>query len=928
MKFCKGDEVIFYGTVVYKYFMIKKLIVSFFMFVLSFLFIGSLFIEAESIEVDVSNKSEPLDISNGNDHNVYFDCDSVFETNKSKINIRLIDDYKIIPEVSGNGNISFDIINSDYCLNEFELLLPQEDGKLELILYFGDELVRKIVYSSYKDGNYGVSTSSLYSAKKIIGNLLNQEYMDNDVNEGIYIPTPENVSSRDVELGNRGCGQITGTLRWEDDENQLHYLSGVKVKLDNLYCYTYTNSNGYYELPLNGYSGSCLLHIYAKDDKIEVKDDDYDIYEKAQILYVIDYIGYVFNYDFTRNIDDDLAGAMQIYMAANCYASFANSLLRINETIPSCNIVYPSTTVNGICAYYGSINTIKMCDESYRQEKCPSVAGSWDVIGHEYGHHLQHHFFPQSFGGTHYIGRNCLNTLFGTNNYSSINSLDDPRVLSLKEDANVVSFKEAWASFFSIIAQKSFNVGIIPKVGDEIYSAYNGSCIMDLSAIDNYGSGELQGGESDELIIARLLYKLWDNSQETWDTVSIPFATIWYFMCDNKPKNLSYFINDLYYDSSFATYYNGISSILEYYGISPNNLQIDQTNNYYVKPTFTWNSGNKDVEHNNLKFRFSNNEFVLEFYTPNGNLLFETGSIYSNIINNNIINTYTLTENQWNQIRVSNISSYRVRVKGYANYAIETGPYYSSYYSFNIPTCNDNIIVNANISNSRYYENSFIITAGTNRQFNITFDHSGNKLIQTFGGQDTKMYLYDSNNNLVVPMDDDSGYSSNSLVFAYLNSNTTYKLIVSLFNQTLTASTKLTIISYGGDYQNNSSITEYEEIHEISFTSSIYTYQTYVNQYEATVVIWRPNVTGCYTVELSSSFDNYLYVIDPTSSNYLVEDVDYNEDYCIDDDQGLYTSDAKLYGYYYNFITYMIVINQSYPSGNGGNINLIIDFLM
>ena len=59
-----------------------------------------------------------------------------------------------------------------------------------------------------------------------------------------------------------------------------------------------------------------------------------------------------------------------------------------------------------------------------------------------------------------------------------------------------------------------------------------------------------------------------------------------------------------------------------------------------------------------------------------------------------------------------------------------------------------------------------------------------------------------------------------------------------------------------------------------------------------------------------------------------IEDEDYNDDYGIDDDQGLYTPDAKLYGYYYSNKTYMIVINQSYPSGTGGNINLIIDFLM
>ena len=900
--------------------MIKKLIVSFSMFVLSFLFIGSLFIEAESIEVDASNKSESLDISNGNDHNVYFDCDSVFETNKNKINIRLIDDYKIIPNISGNGNISFSIISSDYCLNEFELLLPQEDGKLELILQFGDELVRKNVFSSYKDGVYGVSISSLYSARQLVGNLPNQEYMDNDSRGGEFVLTPESDSLR--EPNNRG-GKVCGYLRWEDDNNNLHALVGVKLRvMFNVQYYTYTNSSGYYEFPLGNYSGSFSLHIYSKNEKIEVINENDFIYEKTHNSSVLADSTYTYNYDFVKTDDFDLASGMQVFAAASNFANYAESVVSstLNGTVPLCHVRYPyvrdSDEPTG-CFYSvkANIGTIHLCPESERVQGCPSVAGSWDTIGHEYAHHLQRNNFYTVAGGDHYNTENCLYTSIRLN---GISNLYDSNIPTIKTKALKLGFKEAWATFFSIVAQKSFSVGNVPTVGDDVYKAYN-NVVQNLSISNVNDLNANQGGESDELVIMRILFKLWDNSQEPWDTISFSFNTIWNFMYSNNPINLYDFINKFYTNPLFSYYINGINLILENYGISPNNLQIDQTNNYYVQPTFTWNSGNKDVDYNNLTFRFSNTRFNLEFYTPNGDLLFETGSIY--------VNTYTLTESQWNQILLSNISSYKIKIKGYAPYGFETGAYCSSIYSFNKPTGGNNV-VNVNISNSRYYENSFVILAGTHCQFNITFDHSGNKLIQTFGSSDTKMWLYDSNNNQIA-YNDDYGHQLNPLFYLYLNNNTTYKLIIKLLDNTLTASTKLSIISYGGDFQNNDqSIVCFEDIYKLGYFTSIHTYQTYVNQYEATVVIWQPSVTGCYTVELSSSFDNYLYVIDPTSSNYLIEDEDYNDDYCIDDDQGLYTPDAKLYGYYYSNKTYMIVINQSNPSGSGGNINLIIDFLM
>ena len=130
--------------------MIKKSYLILFALTLSFLFIVNFLVKAENFELDIDNESESLDISKvKNEHNVYFDCDSIFESSKNKVNLKLVDDYNIIPDISGNGNILFNVVKSDYCTSEFEIILPQLDGELELSLSFADDIVRRNIYSSY-----------------------------------------------------------------------------------------------------------------------------------------------------------------------------------------------------------------------------------------------------------------------------------------------------------------------------------------------------------------------------------------------------------------------------------------------------------------------------------------------------------------------------------------------------------------------------------------------------------------------------------------------------------------------------------------------------------------------------------------------------------------------------------------------------------
>jgi hypothetical protein len=124
--------------------------------------------------------------------------------------------------------------------------------------------------------------------------------------------------------------------------------------------------------------------------------------------------------------------------------------------------------------------------------------------------------------------------------------------------------------------------------------------------------------------------------------------------------------------------------------------------------------------------------------------------------------------------------------------------------------------------------------------------------------------------------------------------------------------------------QNATTIGKYEDIWHI-YGWSNYTLNSYVTQYESMVVTWTPNSSGNYIISLESEFDNFLYIINPISSNELINNVDYN------DDGASNTTNASLTGYYNSNTTYLIIFCQFIPNhifdnlGTGDDIVLRIN---
>ncbi len=285
----------------------------------------------------------------------------------------------------------------------------------------------------------------------------------------------------------------------------------------------------------------------------------------------------------------------------------------------------------------------------------------------------------------------------------------------------------------------------------------------------------------------RFLFRLWESeNEESWDQLSVCTQVLWNFMVYYNPEIFSDFINYLLDYTSYNISDNNLGMMLEAFYISVSELEITQSTNYAEIPTFSWISNGKDVYFNELH-PYSNNKFSLQFFDVNDNLIFETNYIYSSY--------YTLSENEWNQLLSPAFLKYRVIIKSYATYGYETGPYYSSIYSFNKPNSANYSI---SLNNSRYYEKRIAIAQGTNWTFNVTFDNSGDKLIQTFGNKNTKMWLYDYDGSTLISSDDDSGYNYNAFIFSNLVSGRNYFLIVNLYNQNDYGMVKLSIISVGG----------------------------------------------------------------------------------------------------------------------------------
>lgn len=233
---------------------------------------------------------------------------------------------------------------------------------------------------------------------------------------------------------------------------------------------------------------------------------------------------------------------------------------------------------------------------------------------------------------------------------------------------------------------------------------------------------------------------------------------------------------------------------------------------------------------------------------------------------------YALASAQWNTIindspfaGTEKIIRWRIKID-YKIYTNET--YYSNWSDFiitGVPVISQETL--SIPTNTRYQEKLINLGTGGYIDYHITFATDGIKLFQTFGGKDTKMDMYCGGTK--VASSDDEGYGLNALIRYSVTANTEYVLRIRLYNSSDYGSTKLAITpAYGALNTGVSLLNKFEDIYAFKNVEST-SFSTFAETNYTRVLTFTPPSSGSYTFTINSSFDTYIYIIDPQSSNAI-----------------------------------------------------------
>lgn len=370
-----------------------------------------------------------------------------------------------------------------------------------------------------------------------------------------------------------------------------------------------------------------------------------------------------YSYTFSPITDGDMGKSMIIFQAAKNFADYAETM---NGGVPItfCTFNYPCDP-NKPSSYNGN-NVVTISSAPREDSSYPNSYSSWDVIGHEYGHHVQKCYgITANPGGKHTIGSNNIDAQYNTKKDDGIT-----RKYTLEESKNrglKLAWGEGWPTYWSTIAQSTFSADLktIPTVADTWYTAYNGVKYNLDSYCDPYTNNSF--GDADEIAIQQFLYKISSSETDQFDKFYIDSYTLWNIVIENKPHTFYEFINDLY-DDGYNRY--DLGTLLAQYRIAVSNITI--SNNYLDEcPTFTWST---DMGSKNLCY----NSFDLVFLNPRGQEILRK----NNIVTTGKTGSYTLTENEWANIISVYGRTYYVYIIARQTLSFTSGNYYSELFEF------------------------------------------------------------------------------------------------------------------------------------------------------------------------------------------------------------------------------------------------------
>ncbi|MBO5357433.1 MAG: hypothetical protein J6A95_06650 [Clostridia bacterium] len=805
------------------------------------------------------------------------------------------------------------VIESNEEMSEIEFIANDEYGSLDVYADYGNgEFVKSSVYTyKYNDTVYiselgkDVALQTCMEEQYNSGNITKGEW--EDAYYELCQSFVKELPSQNVEITQNNTVmvapnsiEIHGKLSWAHSEFYLLPLRHTEIELrkkllvgSTKLASGYTDNNGQFSLTVENVTDELdlFVRVNAISESLNIRPS------LINGVYYVDFStrenvfpGSSIEYDFYVDYDESLIAekAISVLQGMIVGQKYASQMgVSTNKII---QVIYPNKYFNqhkdaaycyGITdedlgyvismggALWSDLIAIGVTEvtefQIYVSEIGEVLYNNFDTLIHEYGHFVEH--IMGNYGSN-------LEEIF--NNLPSHSMKNDNFVKkSEKGYAMELTWSESWANAFSQIAQDYYvneYSGItgfadgIDSIGD-INSENNIShYIMESPSIDSNSC------EAQEYAVTALLWDLYDNSgtTESHDNISSTYQQWWNYTTKAGTYTLTDFVNVI--DEYYPTIRGKIGEIMAAHQISPGNLTLINTSNVIynkLPPRFVWNINGSISNPNNM--------FDVAFYDKYDNFICSTPT-FTLTQNYDTQYAYIVPRDVWNEAIKDYGGTFTINavVRSYHTEEPVSGPYPSKYYPITL-TNNYSVTIP---SSSRYTEYIIKLDEGGYCDYTITFARSGIQTIQTFGSIDTIIELYSNDGTLLKGRSDtdDKGYSLNALVKYEVEANVEYKIRVKFYNSTVHGKTKLAIIPGIRHLASGvNELTEFEDITNI-YNYAGCTYHTYIDKGYVEAITYTPTSAGDYTFEIQSDFDTYIYVIDPTSSELLVVNLDYNDD--------------------------------------------------
>lgn len=321
-------------------------------------------------------------------------------------------------------------------------------------------------------------------------------------------------TNRYPNQNNNGKVLVEGIIQWRDEYNVLHPLENNAIAfldkdavIDDYCGMTSTDESGYFSLYI------------SEQTILELSGIDIYVFLPAITGAASVYLGtipYCYISDIAYNVGSNTtlyysitidpqsklrAAAFEIPQAMNIGYKY---VYEMNETmIPNVPVLYPvpnDSTSFGASSFFDTTYGIIIGYDYYKW---------WDVLIHEYGHHIEHQYnlADMSIHKRHYVG-------------------DDLCKLHGRLNGLKFAFCEGLATYLSIASQLYYqNDYDIPHAFDYQYN--------DPDFYEDYNDFYSNGGEGFERTIPSALLKIMDDVTRTNDNVSLGHQEIWMSIVNN-----------------------------------------------------------------------------------------------------------------------------------------------------------------------------------------------------------------------------------------------------------------------------------------------------------------------------------------------------------------------------------------------------------